>query len=147
MEILSSSVACPAQKRSLVQGENHMKKLTITLLTALTVTTAAHAQQGRDQSYFTYDDGGTIVRQAADGSEVDAHVNLPVFPGDLVMTNRRGRSEIRLADGNVVALDRSTEVRFVSINDTYNLDQTETIVEVLYGHVAVQRTDFHREPL
>src|SRR5262249_27500966 len=111
------------------------------------VAMTAHAQQGRDQSYFTYDDGGTIVRQASDGTEVDAHVNMPIFPGDEVITNRRGRSEIRLADGNVIALDRSTEGRFVSINDTYNMDGNETIVEVHYGHVAVQRSDSHRESL
>jgi len=123
-----------------------MKKLTITLFAAAVAITA-HAQQGRDQSYFTFDDGGTIVRQASDGTEVDAHVNMPIFPGDEVITNRRGRSEIRLADGNVIALDRSTEVRFVSINDTYNMDGNETIVEVHYGHVAVQRTDSHREAL
>src|SRR5436190_2862792 len=121
------------------QGENHMRKLTITLLAVAAVAATAYAEQGRDQSYFTYDDGGTIVRQASDGSEIDAHVNLPIFPGDEVITNRRGRAEIRLADGNIIALDRSTEVRFVAINDSYNMDGNETIVEVHYGHVAVQR--------
>jgi uncharacterized protein DUF6600/FecR-like protein len=124
-----------------------MRKLTITLLAAVAVTASAHADQGRDQSYFTFDDGGTIVRQASDGTEVDAHVNLPIFPGDEIVTNRRGRAEIRLADGNIIALDRSTEVRFVAIGDSYNMEGNETIVEVHYGHVAVQRTDVHREPL
>jgi hypothetical protein len=124
-----------------------MKKLTLTLLTTLAMASAAQAGQGRDQSYFTYDDGGTVVRQGEDGREVDATINFPVYPGDEVITSRRGRAEIRLADGNVIALDRSTDVRFRSINDSYDSDSTETIVEVRYGHVAVQRTDYHREAL
>src|SRR5256885_14211216 len=124
-----------------------MRKPSLMLLISFGVAAAAHAQatQGRDQSYFTFDDGGTIVRQAEDGREIDARVNLPVYPGDEVITSRRGRSEIRLADGNVIALDRSTDVRFRSINDSYDSESTETIVEVKYGHVAIQRTDYHQE--
>ena len=124
-----------------------MRKVALTLLSTLAMAIPLHAERGRDQSYFTYDDGGTIVRQAEDGREVEAHVNLPVYPGDEVITNRRGRSEIRLADGNVIALDRSTDVRFRSINDSYDTESNETIVEVRYGHVAVERTDVHREAL
>ncbi|HLJ74811.1 MAG TPA: DUF6600 domain-containing protein [Thermoanaerobaculia bacterium] len=125
-----------------------MRKLNLALLTSLALAIPAHAATGADQSYITFDDGGTIVRQAEDGREIDARVNLPIYPGDEVITNRRGRTEIRLADGNVIALDRSTDVRFRSINDTYDTEGNEaTIVELKYGHVAVERTDFHHEPL
>ena len=124
-----------------------MRKLTLTLLSTLAIALPLHAAQGRSQSYFTFDDGGTIVRQGDDGREVDAQVNLPVFPGDEVTTSRRGRAEIRLADGNVIALDRSTSIRFRSILDSYDDNASQTIVELRYGHVAVQRTDFNREAL
>src|SRR5438128_6987330 len=63
------------------------------------------------------------------------------------MTSRRGRAEIRLADGNIIALDRSTDVRFRSINDSYDTESNETVVELRYGHVAVQRTDYQRQAL
>jgi len=125
-----------------------MRRLVLALLTTLTIAIPAHAaEQGSDQSYISYDDGGTIIRQAEDGREIDARVNLPIYPGDEVITNRRGRTEIHLADGNVIALDRSTDVRFRSINDSYDTEGNETIVELRYGHVAVERTDFHQEPL
>lgn len=125
-----------------------MRKLALTLLTTLAIAfPALAASRGADQSYITYDDGGTIVRQADDGREVDARVNMPIYPGDEVITSRRGRTEIRLADGNVIALDRSTDIRLRSINDSYDTDSTDTIVELKYGHVAIERTDFHREPL
>src|SRR6266849_7651842 len=124
-----------------------MRKLTLTLLSTLAIALPLHAAQGRSQSYFTFDDGGTIVRQGDDGREVDAQVNFPVFPGDEVTTNRRGRAEIRLADGNVIALDRSTSIRFKSILDSYDGDSSQTVVELKFGHVGVQRTDYAREIL
>jgi hypothetical protein len=124
-----------------------MRKLTLAVLSTLTLAIPLHAAQGREQSYFTYDDGGTIVRQGDDGKETEARVNYPVFPGDEVTTNRRGRAEIRLADGNVIGLDRSTSIRFRSINDSYDDSSTQSVVELRYGHVIVQRTDFNREPL
>jgi hypothetical protein len=119
-----------------------MRKLTPFLLLALAAVGApAYAAKGRDQSYITFDDGGTIVKQGDDNRDVEARVNFPIYPGDEVTTNRRGRTEIRLADGNIIALDRSTSVRFRSIYDSYESDATQSIVEVKFGHVAVQRTE------
>ena len=125
-----------------------MRKLTLLLPLAFTIAVPmSAATAGKSQSYFTYDDGGTIVRQGDDSREVDARVNFPIYPGDEVITNRRGRAEIRLSDGNVIALDRSTSIRFKSILDSYDGDSSQTVVEVKFGHVAVQRTDYAREML
>src|SRR5207248_7093165 len=111
------------------RGEKPMRKLTLTLLSTLAIAIPLHAAQGKSQSYFTFDDGGTIVRQGEDGREVDARVNFPLFAGDEVTTNRRGRAEIRLADGNIIGLDRSTAIRFRSIFDSYDDNASQTIVE------------------
>ena len=120
-----------------------MKKLF--LIFAITIAAAplyAAADNGRSQSYFTWDDGGTVVRQGDDGKEVDARVNFPLYAGDEVMTSRRGRSEIHLSDGNIIALDRSTDVLFKSILNSYDGDSNvnQTVAELHYGHVALQRT-------
>src|SRR3954447_16858363 len=102
----------------------------------------AQAQgQGRGQSYFTYDDGGTVIHQGTDSSEVEARVNMPVFPGDQVVTGRRGRAEIRLSDGNVLGIDRATAIAFKSILDSYDGDSSQTNVELKYGHLIVHRTE------
>src|SRR5438128_2842074 len=96
-----------------------MRKLTPLLPLAFTIAVPLYAAtESKSQSYFTYEEGGTTVRQGDDAREVDARVNFPVYPGDEVITNRRGRSEIRLSDGNVIALDRSTSIRFKSILDS-----------------------------
>ncbi|MEO8035509.1 MAG: DUF6600 domain-containing protein, partial [Acidobacteriota bacterium] len=126
-----------------------MRKLiplcTFTLVASI-LAVPLHAE-GRHQSYFTYDDGGTVVKAADVAREIDARVNQPVYPGDEVTTSRRGRSEIRLSDGNVIGLDRSTAIRFRSILDSYDGDAAQTIVELRYGHVIVQRTDANAQPL
>ena len=52
-----------------------MRKVTLAVLSTLALAIPLHAAQGREQSYFTYDDGGTIVRQGDDGKETEARVN------------------------------------------------------------------------
>jgi len=115
-----------------------MRKLAVLALLTLA---AAPLYADRGQSYFTYDDGGTTVRQSDDGRQIDARVNLPVFPGDEITTARRGRSEIRLSDGNVIGLDQSTQIRFTSIQNSAEGDGSQTVIELKYGHVVLQRTD------
>src|SRR4051812_3845096 len=124
-----------------------MRKSTLLLLSALAIVALPLYARDRSHSYITYDDGGTTIRQSEDGRDVDARVNMPVFPGDEVTTGRRGRVEIRMADGNVIALDRSTSVAFKSILDSYDGDSEQTVVELKYGHVAIQRDDETRQLL
>lgn len=122
-----------------------MRKLTLLMLLALTAALPAQAAREKHQSYFSYDDGGTVVRQSGDERDVDARVNLPVYAGDEVITNRRGRSEIRLADGNVLALDRATAVRFRSLLGNYDGEADETVIELRYGKVMFYRADEGRD--
>src|SRR3954471_11165826 len=124
-----------------------MRKSTLLFLSALAIVALPLYARDRSHSYITYDDGGTTIRQSEHGRDVDARVNMPVFPGDEVTTGRRGRVEIRMADGNVIALDRSTSVEFKSILDSYDGDSEQTVVELKYGHVAIQRDDETRQLL
>jgi hypothetical protein len=117
-----------------------MKRLALLTLLAAAAALPLQAANGRNQSYFTYDDGGTIVRQGDDGREVEARINFPVYPGDEVTTNRRGRSEIRLSDGNILGVDRATTVLFRSIGDSYEADDAGTVADLRVGHIVVQRT-------
>ena len=125
-----------------------MRKLAVsTFLLAVAVTLPLQAR-GKNESYISYDDGGTVVRQGDDNNrEIDARVNLPVFPGDEVITNRRGRTEVRLADGNVIGIDRATSLLFRSILDSYDTDSNGTIAELRYGKVAIFRVSDARESL
>jgi hypothetical protein len=115
--------------------------LLLTLLTAaLAVSVSADE---RHQSYISYDDGGTVVRTG--DREVEATRNLPIYPGDEIVTARRGRSEVHLSDGNIIGIDRATAVRFRSVLDSYEGESNETVAELKYGKVAVHRTDIGRQ--
>jgi hypothetical protein len=124
-----------------------MRKFNLLLLAAVTAIALPSFARDRSHSYITYDDGGSTLRQSEDGRDVDTRVNMPVFPGDQITTGRRGRVEIRMADGNVIALDRSSSVEFKSILDSYDGDSEQTVVELHYGHVAIQRDDDTRQLL
>jgi len=121
------------------------KAALLTLFTvAITVPVLADGED-RHQSWLSYEDGGTVVRSGENGEEITAHRNLPVHPGDEVVTARRGRAEVRLSDGNIIGIDRATSLRFRSILDSYEGDGNETVAELEYGKVAVHRTDIGRD--
>jgi hypothetical protein len=113
-----------------------MRKLAIATLTLLLALTAFG--QDQHQSYVTYDDGDSVLLQN-DGREIDARMNLPVYPGDVIRTGKRGRTEIRLSDGNIVAIDRYSRVKFDSILGTYEGDDQRTVARLLEGQVILFR--------
>ncbi|MGZ5444805.1 MAG: DUF6600 domain-containing protein [Thermoanaerobaculia bacterium] len=121
------------------------KAVLLTLLTFALAIPALADDDDRHQSYLSYDDGGTIVRSGEDGREIEAHRNLPIYPGDEVVTARRGRAEVRLSDGNIVGIDRASALLFRSMLDAYDGDGNETVIELKYGKVAVHRTDIGRD--
>lgn len=117
----------------------------LTLLTLLVAVVSFADERDRHQSYISYDDGGTVIRSGDDGRELEAHRNMPIYPGDEVVTARRGRAEVRLSDGNIVGIDRTTSLKFRSILDSYEGESNETVAELRYGKVAVHRTDIGRD--
>ena len=120
------------------------KPLLISLLTLVVALPGFAADGDRHQSYLSYDDGGTVVR-SSDDREIEAHRNLPIYPGDQIVTARRGRAEVRLADGNIIGIDRTTALQFEAILDSFEGESTETIAVLRYGKVAVHRTDIGRD--
>jgi hypothetical protein len=122
-----------------------MKKAFLLSLLTLLAAVSSFADDERHQSYLSYDDGGTVVKSGEDGREIEAHRNLPIYPGDEIVTARRGRAEVRLSDGNIIGIDRTTALRVTSVLDAYEADANETVVELRYGKVAVHRTDIGRD--
>lgn len=123
-----------------------MRKAVLLTLFTLAVALPTLAQEDdRHQSYLSFEEGGTVVRSGENGEEIQAHRNLPVYPGDEVVTARRGRAEVRLADGNIIGIDRATSAQFRSIFASYEGDGTETVVELKYGRVAIHRSEVGRD--
>lgn len=106
---------------------------TLTLLVALPIF-----GQDEHQSYITYDDGDSVLVQS-DGRQVDARINLPIYPGDQLVAGARGRSEVRLADGNVLAIDRYTRLTFESLLWSFESSDKQTVVRLNEGQVVLYR--------
>ena len=56
---------------------------------------------------------GTVAH--ADGSENQAVVNLPIVPGDTVVTSAAGRCELQFDNGTVIRLDENTRLRITTV--------------------------------
>lgn len=91
------------------------------------------------QSYISYETGDALVVQQQDGRSIDARLNLPLYPGDIIRTQRHGQLEIRLSDGNVFGVDRATELQFSSILESYDGDSEGTVAQLRTGKVLIQR--------
>jgi hypothetical protein len=59
------------------------------------------------------DHGATVLR--ADGGEVQALVNLPLAPGDMVITPDGGRCELQFDNGTVIRLDKNSRLRLATV--------------------------------
>jgi hypothetical protein len=108
---------------------------------------AATSGFAAEQSYISYDDGQSLVRQNFDSRELEARVNMPVFPGDEIVTARRGRTEIRLADGNVVVVDQNSHLQLSAIANSYEGTDAQSIASLQYGSVIVHNPADDIQPL
>ncbi len=78
----------------------------------------------------------SLVSQADEDSA--ARTNMPVLPGDALLTGTSSHAEAVLADGNVVRLDSRSELRFERLNRTYEGDDDRTVLALARGTVAVE---------
>jgi len=101
----------------------------------------------RNQSYVTFDEGDSVVRQASDDRDIAVRLNLPIYPGDELRTSRRGRTEVRLADGNVVAIDRNSILRFQSILNSLEGENSSTVLILEAGQAISHRTERSNSPV
>jgi hypothetical protein len=67
-----------------------------------------------------------------------ARPNMPVVPGDILITGVASRAEAVLADGNVVRLDGDSELRFERLDRTYGSDDDRTVLALARGSAAAE---------
>jgi len=87
-----------------------------------------------------HDNGLTILRapsEAAPAFEEAGAINSPVFPGDAVLTDVDQRTEVQLARGSVVHIDRASDVTFLALPDPYATFPDNTVVQVAEGSIRI----------
>ena len=81
----------------------------------------------------------SLISKAEDDSA--ARINMPVLPGDSLVTGVGSRAEAVLADGNVVRVDGYTDLRFDRMARTYEAEDDRDLLFLARGTVAVEVRD------
>ena len=113
--------------------------LAAALLAAALAPGRADAQR-EGYTYLSYvQPDVSLISKAEDDSS--ARINMPVLPGDSLVTGVGARAEAVLADGNVVRVDGFTDLRFEHMARTYESDEDQDLLFLARGTVAVEVRD------
>ncbi len=138
----------------------YLRKLTVVMVSSLTLAAAAGAQEMDEQDYRKMLDqamksgsysqsqaenwdarlkvvSGTVMVKTVDKEEWSrVEGEIPLDPNDVVKTGSDGLAEIYLDDKGTMALGRNTELE---ISDT---EQTDTIFSINFGSLAAKVKHF-----
>lgn len=90
------------------------------------------------------DKGATVIRQ--DKSEHKAVVNLPVAPGDQIVTPKDGRCEIQFGNGTIIRLDKNTRLKVTTIlAPTLTSKWKVTTLHLMRGQLYTMIQSYNRE--
>ncbi|MCP5051160.1 MAG: FecR domain-containing protein [bacterium] len=98
-----------------------MKKKTLSsvlalcfLFTIVSVNLFSEGDSNLNYGHISYvDKGATVIRQ--DDTQHKAVVNLPVVPGDQIVTGKDGRCELQFDNGTILRLDRNSRLKVTTI--------------------------------
>jgi hypothetical protein len=125
-------------------GENalrrsaHARRFPLLAIAVTLLATARPASAQREgYTHLSYAGPEVSLVSPAD-QEGAARPGMPVLAGDLLVTGDDSRAEAVLSDGNVVRLDGGSELRFESLNRTYEADDDRTVLGLARGTAAVE---------
>ena len=111
--------------------------------TAIAVPLAA--AEGAIYGHISFVDNGALVLRE-DGSKDEAVVNLPLAPGDTLVTSAGGRCELQFDNGTVVRLDKGTRLRLATVlAPSLTSDWKITTLELERGQLYALPQSYSRE--
>ena len=96
---------------------------------------AAIAQSGMDGSYGYVRtlEGSATLLQGDTGERVEVSVNEPLLAGDRLFASGESRTEILLADGNIVRVGDRAEVLFRALANSGDTNDPGSVIELARG--------------
>jgi uncharacterized protein DUF6600/FecR-like protein len=76
------------------------------------------------------------------GEEAKLVVNSPLVPGDQIWTGEDGRTEIQLADGAILRLDRDSRVTLQNLPDREGSFDSTALLRLLNGSLYIRTDNF-----
>jgi len=134
-----------------------MRKLQRTLLRLLSaafifvfmlVFTSGNFSYAEGESIYGHisfvDTEATVIRE--DRTEHEAVVNLPVAPGDQVVTGDKGRCELQFDNGTIIRLDNNTRLKVTTVLAPSLTSRWKiTTLHLLNGQVYTMVQSYNRE--
>jgi hypothetical protein len=88
--------------------------LAVVLMAIVSVNLYSGDPEGSMYGHISYvDKGATVIRQ--DKTEQKAVVNLPVAPGDQIVTGEKGRCELQFDNGTVIRVDKDSRLKVTTV--------------------------------
>jgi hypothetical protein len=117
--------------------------LSVAVLTLILPAVAAENESQYGHVSFV-EDQATIIR--LDGAADTAVLNLPLVPGDTVVTGGNGRCELQFDNGTVIRLDKNTSLRITTLQaPTLTSSSKVTTLHLLQGQVYTLPQTYNRE--
>jgi hypothetical protein len=110
-----------------------MKRMILSLMLLAAVLPA---QRG-GVSYIQYLENGVTILPADGSNALQAGLNIPLYPGDRLETDRQARIEVVLAEGAVFWADQRTRVEFRALAKTDGFSDRRTYLYLAEGQAAL----------
>jgi hypothetical protein len=112
---------------------------------AFTSGNFAYAEEESTYGHISYvDTEATVIRE--DQTEHKAVVNLPVAPGDQVVTGENGRCELQFDNGTVIRLDKNTRLKVTTVlAPSLTSHWKVTTLRLLDGQIYAMVQSYNRE--
>jgi len=90
------------------------------------------------------DKDATVIRQ--DKTEHKAEVNLPVAPGDQIVTGENGRCELQFDNGTIIRLDKDSRLKVTTVlAPSLTSNWKITTLHLMRGGLCTMNTNYDRE--
>jgi hypothetical protein len=105
----------------------------------------AEAKTISDYGHISFvDKTAKVIRQ--DKTEHAAVVNLPVVPGDQIVTGDDGRCEVQFANGTILRLDRNSRLKVTTIlAPTFTTKWKMTTLHLMRGQLYSMNQSYNKE--
>ncbi|MCP4214770.1 MAG: FecR domain-containing protein [bacterium] len=125
-----------------------MKKLMIILVSMLIGFTFITADPGAKESSYAHisyvEASPQIIR--ADKSRQDAVLNMPLVPGDQIVTGEKDRCEMQFDNGTVLRLDKNSQLKITTVLAQSLISRWKmTTLELLKGQVYALNKSYNLE--
>lgn len=120
--------------------------LTVVLAVSGLLAPSLYAESTEVYCHFSLVEGEVYLIKPDQDTVVQAIINYPLFPGDIIYTNSQGRCEIQFSNGTLMRMESHTELQITSIlSPSLTSNSKITTLALKKGQVYTMSQVYRRE--